>query len=78
LLEKIDQAAQGSVFDPETLRLLHVSSYEGLRADHVPLIAAADFNLFNESQTMYFTNDTGGCCHRRSIAQNFTASLRSH
>jgi hypothetical protein len=58
LLEKGDQAAQGPVFDPETLRLLPVSAYEGLRADHVPLIAAADFKLFNESQTMYFTNDT--------------------
>jgi hypothetical protein len=60
LLKKGDQqsqAVQGPVFNAETLKMLPFSAYEGLRADHVPLIAAADFKVLNESHTSYFTND---------------------
>jgi hypothetical protein len=46
------------VFNAETLKMLPFSAYEGLRADHVPLIAAADFKLLNQTHTQYLTNDT--------------------
>jgi hypothetical protein len=61
LLKKGDQqsqAVQGPVFNAETLKMLPFSAYEGLRADHVPLIAAADFKLLNQTHTQYLTNDT--------------------
>ncbi len=59
LLKKSDgQAVQGPVFNAEVIRYLQYSAFEGLRVDHVPLIAAADFKVFNQSHTQYFTNDT--------------------
>lgn len=60
LLKKGDsqQAVQGPVFSAEALRMLPFSAVKGLRADHVPLIAAADFKVFNESYTPYLTTDT--------------------
>ncbi len=59
LLKKGDQSTvQGPVFNAEIIRSLHFSAFEGLRVDHVPLIAASDFKLLNESHTQYFTNDT--------------------
>lgn len=62
LLKQADQqrAVQGPVFNAETLTHLPFSAYEGLRADHVPLIAAADFTLLNASHTSYFTKDMIG------------------
>jgi len=50
--------ADKPVFNAETIKYLPPSAYVGLRRDHVPLIAAADFALFNRSQTVYFANDT--------------------
>ncbi len=59
LLKKGDQSTvQGPVFNAEIIRSLPFSAFEGLRVDHVPLIAASDFKLFNKSHTQYFPNDT--------------------
>src|SRR5688500_5079443 len=50
--------ANQSIFNEQVIMNLPSSVCIGLRVDHVPLIAAIDYRVFNASHTQYFANDT--------------------